>query len=250
MNYKRPNILIIAGSDSGGCAGIQTDIKVCQHLDAHACTAITAITAQNTKGVDAIYPLSFKAIQTQLTSISSDIQIDAIKIGMLFNQEIIDAVSNFCHEYCHLPIVIDPVCVATSGDRLLEPSAIKSLIKKLLPYACLITPNFEEYQTLLSYGFNKDSHNHLITGGDSNNDTVYDRLFLKDRKKLIEFQHAKIQTKNTHGSGCSLSTAIAINLANGFPITISVKKAIDTIYLAIKKGRDYFIGHGCGPLKF
>ena len=247
---KRPNLLLIAGSDSGGCAGIQADLRVSHHLQSHGTTVITAITAQNTQRVVKVYPQSSDVIEAQLDAIYQDFTIDAVKIGMLFNQNIIKTVAHFCKQLENVPLVVDPVCIATSGDSLLEKSAINSLIVDLIPHATLITPNLDEYKTLKAHGFRLKTTNTLITGGDEGVDFVRDTLYLKPERTPTTFRSPKIKTKNTHGSGCSLSTAIAVMLARGKTIHDSVNASISIIQQGIKQAKYDTIGKGHGPLNF
>lgn len=248
---NRPTtLLIIAGSDSGGCAGIQADLRVSYHLQCHGVTAITALTAQNTQKVESVYPLSGEIVEDQLEAIMDDFTIDAVKIGMLFNQEIIETVTNFCRKHASLPIVLDPVCIATSGDLLLEDTAINGLVRDLIPYATLITPNLSEYQILLNHGFTLEYTNTLITGGDEGLKSVTDLLHLMSENTPTSFTNPKINTFNTHGSGCSLSTAIAVSLARGYCIKESVARAIALVHQGINMAKSMKITKGNGPLCF
>lgn len=261
MNKQKvAKVLSIAGSDSGGCAGIQADLRVLNALGCHGSTAITAITAQNTLTVTEILPLTPAMIIHQVEAIMADIGADAIKIGMLFNVEIIEAVSQICQKYSHIPIVVDPVCVATSGATLLEFRAVQALLTKLIPLATVITPNQYEAALLISNSSNQVTTSNpaqqlrcqacLVTNGDSSSISVSDELYLLTNDEPISFTHPKINTTNNHGSGCSLSTAISAYLAQGFSIKAAVGHAIDFIQLGIQGGRSRMVGHGAGPLHF
>ena len=252
-------ILTIAGSDSGGCAGIQADLRVINHLGCHGTTVITAITAQNTLGVQSIFPLPGTIIQTQVDSILRDIGADAIKIGMLFNEEIILAVADVLSKYPSIPIVLDPVCIATSGDVLLQPAAIKTLVNQLMPKTTLLTPNKQEAALLLAAVEKPNKHdftstlgikNCLITGGDTTHHTVDDILYSHNSNTPHKFNHPKIKTRHTHGSGCSLSSAIACFIAMGKPLKKAIAQAIQLISSGIVNGASLSIGQGAGPLHF
>lgn len=255
-----PRVLSIAGSDSGGCAGIQADLRVLNFLGCHGSTAITAITAQNTLGVKEIFPLPTHIIQQQIDVVMEDIGADAIKIGMLFNQETTETIAAICKKYSGIPIVLDPVCVATTGAQLLHPTALNTLVKELIPMATVITPNQFEVDLLLSQCVINPKTNNLadqlnckaclITGGDAQSQMVSDELHFKGSNTPIIFEHAKIATENTHGSGCSLSTAISAFLAMGFGVEKAIHQAIQFIEIGIKGGVNKIIGNGPGPLCF
>ncbi|MGD9107924.1 MAG: bifunctional hydroxymethylpyrimidine kinase/phosphomethylpyrimidine kinase [Gammaproteobacteria bacterium] len=254
--------LTIAGSDSGGGAGIQADLKTFAALGCYGMSAITCLTAQNTQAVKAIYPATAEFVQQQIEAVISDIGVDAIKIGMLFNIEIIQAVAKTLQNLNNIPIVLDPVMVATSGDLLLEENAINILKDKLFPLATIITPNLHEAEVILQkqitscqqiecaakelckYG----SSAILIKGGHLKEDDSSDCLYLANENKILWLKTEKIKTKNTHGTGCTLSAAIAAYLAKEDNLTDAVKNAKNYITTAIKAGAAYQIGHGCGPV--
>lgn len=262
INSTYNTVLSIAGSDSGGCAGIQADIKSISACNAYAATVITATTAQNTKGVFDIHPIPISHIEKQLDAVLSDINFGAIKIGMLHSCEVIVAVEQKLQEYNAKNIVIDPVMVATSGDRLIDENAI-SCLKSFLPKATLLTPNIPEAELLIGYKI--DSHNIeksakaigegfktsiLLKGGHLNSGakTMIDVLYDKNSKQIISIKNPKINTKNTHGTGCSLSSSIASFLSLGFSLSEAVIKGCEYVNKAIKEGEHKVLGKGNGPI--
>ncbi len=256
-------VLTIAGSDSGACAGIQADIKSIGANGAFASTAITAITAQNTVGVQHIFPIPVEHIIHQIYSVLSDINVHVVKIGMLHSVEVIKAVQNILQKYRTIPIVLDPVIVATSGDTLISDDAIHTL-KSFLPDATLITPNIPEAQILLN-GVAIDEHNisdsaHqlgtmyntsvLLKGGHlKTKNIVRDVLYLHAENKHVLFENDYIDTKNTHGTGCTLSSAIAAHMACGKNIAQATASAREYLSCAIKSGVHMQLGKGCGPVQ-
>lgn len=254
--------LTIAGSDSSGGAGIQADLKTFAALGCYGMSAITCLTAQNTQTVSAIYPATAEFAQQQIEAVISDIGIDAIKIGMLFNIEIIQTVAKTLQNLNNVPIVLDPVMVATSGDLLLKENAINALKEKLFPLTAIITPNLHEAEVLLQRKIS--SHQQiefaakelckygssavLIKGGHLKENYSSDCLYLANENKILWLKTNKIKTKNTHGTGCTLSAAIAAYLAKKDNLTDAVKNAKNYITNAIKAGAAYQIGHGCGPV--
>ena len=249
--------LTIAGSDSSGGAGIQADIKAMSTNGVFAMSVITAITAQNTMGVFGIEDISPEMIKSQIKAIFDDIKVDAIKIGMVSKIESIKAISEGLREIKDLPpIVLDPVMVSTSGYKLLSDDAKETLIKELFPLATLITPNLPEVEEILGIKVEdmeemKEAAKELkklgakyvlIKGGHLKNDAT-DLLF--DGENFIYFKEQKINTNNTHGTGCTLSSAIASNLAKGMKIEDAVREGKEYITLAIK--HSFKLGHGSGP---
>ncbi|MCL5244437.1 bifunctional hydroxymethylpyrimidine kinase/phosphomethylpyrimidine kinase [Cellulophaga sp. 20_2_10] len=258
--YK--TVLTIAGSDSGGCAGIQADIKSISANGAFATTAITAITSQNTVGVNSIYPIPSSEIKNQIVAVLSDINIGAIKIGMLQSAEIIEAVLETLEAYKDLPIVLDPVMVASSGHNLLDNSALEAL-KLLLPMATLITPNLPEAQVLLNIDVISPENmpeiaeeigktyktSVLLKGGHiENSKTLVDVLYNYQTNTLHNFSKTQVNTKNTHGTGCTLSSAIATHLALGNKLKDAVQKGITYTHQAIVAGKRKELGKGNGPV--
>lgn len=258
---KIPNVLTIAGSDSGGGAGIQADLKTFTAHHVYGMSVITALTAQNTLGVQGIYPVEPSFIKQQMTSVFDDISIDAIKIGMLASSDIINVLATALKLHLNIPIVLDPVIVATSGDKLLADDAYTTLIEKLFPLAFVITPNRKETEILAKMSINtvddmKKAAGKLhklgpkyvvVKGGDLHNiKEAIDVLF--DGNTFMLFSHKKINTKNTHGTGCTFSSAIAANLAKREDIYQAVKKAKQYISHAIETSDILRVGHGHGPV--
>src|SRR3989338_458832 len=249
MTKKIPKCLTIAGSDSGGGAGIQADLKTFSALGVHGSSVITAVTAQNTKEVTAVHNIPLDIIEKQIDAVLSDIGADAVKIGMLSNSEIIITISKKLKNYNVKNIVLDPVMVAASGAKLLENSAIESLKKELIPLASIITPNIPEAEVLVNKKIKTidDVKNAakeilklgcravLMKGGhlDINNNQVIDIFY--DGKHFIEIKNRKIN-KTGHGTGCTLSSAIAANIAKGFELKEAVKNAINYVHNALEHG--------------
>tara|TARA_B100000927_G_scaffold153931_1_gene124037 strand:- start:9 stop:785 length:777 start_codon:yes stop_codon:yes gene_type:complete len=252
-----PKVLIIAGSDSGGGAGIQADIKAITFFKGYAMTAVTAITAQNTTGVQSIYPLPKQIVMEQINSVTSDLSPDIVKIGMLADEEIIDHISSYISEY---KIVLDPVMVATSGDVLVSDETINSIKDKLINKSFLITPNIFEAEILSEIKINNLNNqieagikllklgckNVLVKGGHGNSDIINDVLITTSGDEHI-FESKKIISKNTHGTGCSLASAIATNLGMGIEIKESIKISIEYVQNGIKNAPDF--GSGNGPIR-
>lgn len=250
--------LTIAGSDSGGGAGIQADLKTFQELAVFGMSAITAVTAQNTLGVQAVYPMTAEAVGTQIDSIGTDMGTDALKTGMLFNADIIEAVAGKIKQYNWTKVVVDPVMIAKGGASLLQKEAVEALNKFLLPVAMVITPNIPEAEVLTgmqirSLDDKKEAakrllelgvRNVVIKGGhDENTDEAVDVLY--DGREFNFFTSWRIPTKNTHGTGCTFSAALTAELAKGSNVKDAVGIAKDFIQAAIKN--DLGIGGGHGP---
>jgi len=259
--YKK--VLTIAGSDSGGGAGIQADIKTISALGCYGTTVITAITAQNTLGVNAIHPVPVNIIEKQLYAVLSDIGTDAVKIGMLHSVEIIKTVSKALIEFQVKNIVLDPVMVATSGDKLIEDNTVDALVNFLFPLADIITPNLPEANILVNYNITTTdqmiesakkllefgSKSVLLKGGHLKGDILFDIYVQKNEKNEVKvFENKRIFTRNIHGTGCTLSSAIASFLACEEKMEISVEKAIDYLNKTIQHGKDYKTGEGSGPV--
>ncbi len=273
-------VLTIAGSDSGGGAGVQADLKTIAASGCYATSVITALTAQNTLGVKAIHPVPGAFVQKQLEAVLSDIGSDAVKIGMLLNPELIELVAEQLKKFRVKNIVLDPVMVAQSGDKLLEDEAVAALKQHLIPLADLITPNLPEAAVLLD---RKISHhqdlagavselaqlgcaNVLLKGGHlESEDCREDENYLKDKdcreaencddflyigaqRKVCVFPATRIKTVNNHGTGCTLSSAIASGLAKGEGLEEAVRLAKEYITGAIAAGARYAIGNGRGPV--
>jgi len=254
----KSKVLIIAGSDSSGGAGIQADIKTVTTLGSYAMTAITAITAQNTTGVKSIVSVNPKEISTQIEFTSKDIKPDAVKIGMLHSEQVIKAVISSLKKIKVSKIVLDPVMVAKGGTKLIDSKAIKKIKEKLIKKILLITPNIPEAEILTStkinnvedmvYSANKlvglGAKNVLIKGGHLNNKIIYD-VFV-NKKEIKIFKSKKYSTKNTHGTGCTLSSAITTYLACGKLLKKSCELGIKYVNQAIGSNLNY--GKGQGPI--
>lgn len=252
-----PKALTIAGSDSGGGAGIQADLKTFQELKVYGMSAITAVTAQNTLGVDGVYPMTIDAIEKQLESIAVDLEPDALKTGMLFNSEIIELVAYKIEQYKWKNLVVDPVMIAKGGANLLQQEATQSMIKKLLPLATVLTPNIPEAEVLSGMNIRnmeerKEAAKRLsalgvsyviIKGGHGKEKESVDLLY--DGSNYSSLVAERIPTKNTHGTGCTFSAAITAALANGYSIHDAFQLGKDFIHQAIKM--DLHIGSGHGP---
>ena len=252
----RSKILIIAGSDSSGGAGIQADIKTVTSLGSYAMTALTAITAQNTTGVLSVVPINPKEIEKQILFTCKDIKPDAIKIGMLHSSNVILSVIKSLNKIKIKKIVLDPVMVAKGGAKLIDNSAINFLRKKLISKVFLLTPNIPEAEVLANIKIKttKDMikagkilvksgvKNVLIKGGHSRFNYIEDVLIGKENLKI--FKRKKIATKNTHGTGCTLSSAITTFLSCGKPLNKSCELSIKYINQAIKYNQNYGKGHG------
>jgi len=252
-----PRVLIIAGSDSSGGAGIQADIKSCAAFGAYSATAITAVTAQNTIGVQQVELMPAELVRAQIRSVLSDIGADVIKIGMLGSAEIIEVVAEEIEESDAF-IILDPVMVATSGDALLEDKAIETLKTKLLPLADLVTPNVPE--AVLLTGLKIDDVDDLTKAGDAllkmnvyaalmkgghlEGKSVVDVLVSEEGANIMS--GPRIRSRHTHGTGCTLASAIAACMALGAPLEEAVMSAREFVFQAIKTAPG--LGEGNGPL--
>lgn len=262
MNKKYSIALTIAGSDSGGGAGVQADLKAFAANGAYGMSAITALTAQNTQSVTGIYPVPVDFLEKQLHAVLDDIGADSIKVGMLHSSEVIRTVSRVLQDYKAEKIVVDPVMVATSGDKLLQDEAIQTLAGELLPMASLITPNIPEAEILLNRGIKttndvkqaaKDlaatgSRGILLKAGHLDEETLVDVYYDSEKDLLKEFEFLRTSTNNTHGTGCTLSSAIAAHLAHGAEMEEAVKEGLAYTHEAIRNGAEYTTGKGHGPV--
>ena len=260
QNY--PRVLTIAGSDSGGGAGIQADIKSISANGCFAASAITAITAQNTLGVNAVEGLSIEIIEGQIDAVLSDIGADSIKIGMLHSAEVVLCVARMLRKYNIKDVVLDPVMVSTSGHRLIEESAIEVLKAELMPMARVITPNIPEAEILLGEAISKQGDlpaaarrlaeqygvSVLLKAGHLVNDELIDIFYNHETEEVVELSARRIDTRNTHGTGCTLSSALAAQLAKGLSLTEAARAAKHYINQAIICGARQEIGHGHGPV--
>jgi hydroxymethylpyrimidine/phosphomethylpyrimidine kinase len=259
---KYSTVLSIAGSDSGGGAGIQADIKAISACGAYAATAITAITVQNTVGVSQVHPIPPQILAGQIDAVLSDIGADAIKIGMLHSTEIIAVVCHALERYTIKNVVLDPVITATSGDILLQNEALTALREQLIPKARVITPNIPEAEILLDEPITAENDlpryaaklaeryqvSVLLKAGHLDGDTLTDVLYDFEKKEPLLLQSERIRTRNTHGTGCTLSSSLAAFLARGFDLQEAVRRAKAYISRAIAGGAPYTIGHGHGPV--
>ena len=265
-----PKVLTIAGSDSGGGAGVQADLKVITSLGGYGLSVITAITAQNTLGVTRIQDIDLDVIEAQIDAVLLDIGADIVKIGMLASPEIVRTVAIALRRHGMKKIVLDPVLRATSGASLGGDDTAQAMMKELFPIASIITPNLDEASLLL--GRELSSPNDfklaaqellemgpqavLIKGGhlDATHTQITDYLMwrsIEDDLEVVlskEFKHDRITTANTHGTGCSLASAIATYLADGHEITHAVAKAISYVEAGLEAGKFLSIGEGPGPL--
>jgi hydroxymethylpyrimidine/phosphomethylpyrimidine kinase len=252
----KSKLLIIAGSDSSGGAGIQADIKTATALGVYAMTAITAITAQNTTGVKSIVSIPPKEIFNQISFSAQDIKPSSVKIGMLHNVGVIKEVVKAIKKYKFKKIVIDPVMVAKGGQRLIDNSSIDYLRKKLFPHALLVTPNISEAEALIKKKIKTlediikagkqilkfGPKFVLIKGGHINKSIIEDVLISKNNIKI--FKNKKIKTKNTHGTGCTLSSAIASFISRNYNINESCRRSIQYVHKAILLNPKFGRGHG------
>ena len=256
--------LSIAGSDPSGGAGIQADLKTFSSLGVYGATVITAVVDENTVSVTDVHPVPVLFVQGQIRSVLDDVGADAIKIGMLHSSELILAGKETLSAYSIENIVLDPVMVATSGDKLLQDEAIETLKKDLIPFVRIITPNIPEAEILLGEkiteqamlpGFAKKLSQSfggkvsvLLKAGHLSEEELIDIFYNAETGELIELPSRRIFTKNTHGTGCTLSSAVAAYLARGFSLNESVTYGKEYIYQAILAGTNFSIGKGHGPV--
>lgn len=259
-HYNR--VLTIAGSDSGGGAGIQADIKTIQSLGCYAASAITAVTVQNTMGVKSVFPVPADVVGAQIDAVLEDIGADAIKIGMLLSQETVRTVATCLKHHRTDNVVLDPVMVSTSGRRLLAEDAISVMTAELFPLARVITPNIPEAELLAGCGTlsrPEDMENAakvlaqrygvsvLLKAGHSIGDQLVDYFFDAENDELLLLPSTRVNTLNTHGTGCTMSSAFASHLALGQSLLEAARGAKAYINKAIIAGAEYEIGHGHGP---
>ncbi|WP_066273257.1 bifunctional hydroxymethylpyrimidine kinase/phosphomethylpyrimidine kinase [Hydrogenophaga palleronii] len=259
QRYTR--VLSIAGSDSGGGAGIQADLKTFAALGCYGMTAITALTAQNTLGVSGIHGVPPEMLKAQLSAVLDDIGVDAVKIGMLHAPDIVRTVAWALRHYGVKQVVLDPVMVATSGDRLIAAETVQVLVDELFPLATVVTPNLDEAALLLGRPIADageldaaardllamGTRAVLLKGGHLPGDEVAD-LLVHGEVPALRLASPRIHSRNTHGTGCTLSSAIAAHLALGAPLDQAVTLARAYILQAIEQGADVYTGAGHGPL--
>ena len=259
---KYATVLTIAGSDSGGGAGIQADIKAISATGGYAASAITAITVQNTLGVQQVFPVPTDILSAEIDAVLSDIGADAVKIGMLHSGEVVSVVADQLQRFAIKNIVLDPVMVSTSGHRLIEDTAIDSLKQLLIPLARVITPNIPEAEVLLGEKITSQkelpdaarrlsrngSISVMMKAGHLQDDYLVDYFYNAETDCVTPLCSKRILTPNTHGTGCTLSSAMASFLAQGLSLDDAAKAAKEYISAAIESGAEYEIGHGHGPV--
>jgi len=259
LRYAR--VLSIAGSDSGGGAGIQADLKTFAALGCFGMTALTALTAQNTQGVRAIHAVPLDMLHAQIDAVVEDIGVDAVKIGMLHSVATVQAVAAAIDRHRLERVVLDPVMVATSGATLIDREAIEELVTQMFPRAALVTPNLDEAALLVARPLTTEADMHdaarellargaravLLKGGHLAGDTVSDLLLTSDAPPLW-LRGPRIPSANTHGTGCTLSSAIAAHLARGATLEDAVRAARDYVRGALEAGAPVRTGAGSGPL--
>ena len=261
LPFTYPRVLSIAGSDSGGGAGIQADLKTMSALGCYGMTAITALTAQNTCGVRSIHGVPPQMLRDQIDAVLEDIGVDAVKIGMLHSPEIVQTVAQAIERHKLPNVVFDPVMVATSGAVLIDNSAVDVLVRELFPRAVLITPNLDEAALLVKRALRTESDMEgaasellgmgaravLVKGGHLHGEVVSDLLALASGER-VWMRDSRIHTPNTHGTGCTLSSAIASHLALGLDLLQAVQSARSYIRGALQHGAEVRTGKGGGPL--
>lgn len=262
MNQPYFKALTIAGSDGSGGAGIQADIKAFSALGCYATSAVTALTAQNTLGVQSIYEIPVECVEEQIKSILDDMHMNAIKIGMLHRHSIIESVVNTLKAYSATNIVLDPVMVAKSGDKLLQPDAIAIMKKRLFPITTVLTPNLMEASELLNRNIQTKTQIEqaawdllemgpqavVLKGGHLNGNCDDCLVMKKPDPEVHWFSSSRVKTKNTHGTGCTFSAAITAYLARGATILEAVTEAKKYLTQSIIEGAEIKTGHGHGPV--
>ncbi|UII25193.1 bifunctional hydroxymethylpyrimidine kinase/phosphomethylpyrimidine kinase [Fulvivirga maritima] len=259
--YTYPSVLTIAGFDGSGGAGIQADMKTISALGCFATSALTALPVQNTLGVKSIFSIPEEVVGQQIETITEDIFPDAVKIGMVHTSALVKIIVDQLSHYADLPVVFDPVMVATSGHKLIEDETIQSLVKNLFPIANVVTPNLDEAAILADMKIETveemkvagrkimelGCQSVLLKGGHLKTEKLTSLYFLPDGS-IESFEFPKYETNNTHGSGCTLSSAIASYLAQGKSLLEAVSLGQEYIHNAIYHGKDVAIGKGNGPV--
>lgn len=272
--HRPPRALTIAGSDSGGGAGIQADLKTFSALGCYGLSAVTALTAQNTRAVDGVFGAPPEFVAQQIRTVLRDIGADSIKIGMLGTAPVIEAVADALREFPGIPVILDPVMVAKSGDRLLEERAAEAMIRELFPLAEVVTPNIPELEALSgvavadSAGAEPDAAHALqaasnaaakllalgagavlVKGGHLDGELAVDALYRRTGVSPdLTLANPRIATANTHGTGCTYSSAIAAGLAKGLPLPDAVREANAYLHRAIEQASRWQVGGGHGPV--
>lgn len=260
-SLKTPIALTIAGSDSGGGAGLQADLKTFAANGVYGASVVTAVTAQNTRAVTAVHEIPAEIVSAQIKAVLDDLSVDAIKIGMLFSRQIIDTVAKSL-KGCKIPVVLDPVMISKSGDALLQDEAISALRSQLLPHVDLLTPNLPEAARLLDakeadsiQEMERQAHALLVLGpksvllkGGHGTGLNCTDVLLSHGQPFVRLSAPRQATKNTHGTGCTYSAAIAAELAKGSPMETAVRNAHAYLQNAIIKADQLNIGSGHGPV--
>ncbi len=258
-------VLTIAGSDSGGGAGIQADIKTISAMGCYAASAITAVTVQNTLGVQAVHPVALDILEGQIDAVLSDIGADAVKIGMLHSAEVVNIVADKIGQYGIRNVVLDPVMVSTSGHRLIEENAVEHIKRRLMPLVRVVTPNLPEAEILSGRIIENEADfpdvaksisnipdggtvSVFLKAGHLNGDMLIDYFYDAEEQKMIQLPSKRIYTRNTHGTGCTLSSALAAALAKGDGLSEAAVCAKEFISEAICCGADVVAGKGFGPV--
>ena len=258
---RYPTTLIIAGSDCSGGAGIQADLKTCTALGVYGCAVITAVTAQNTVGVKGVQPVTPDMVTAQIEVVLDDMTVDSIKIGMLCNESIAEAVADVLSRYPSIPVVLDPVMVSTSGHSLMDASAVRIVAERLFPLAEVVTPNIDEAHLLTGISVRSAEDmplaaEHLLSagckavllkGGHLSGNEAIDILYTHQSAPR-QYASRYCATRNTHGTGCTLSSAIASFMAKGAILPEAVRQAKQYISQAIVAGADVVVGQGHGAL--
>lgn len=258
---KYPTVLTIAGTDPTGGAGIQADLKTFAALGCYGMSVVTALVAQNTCGVRAIHSVPPEFVKEQLLAVLEDVHPDAIKIGMVHSVALVNVIAEILGSYPEIPVVFDPVMIATSGHRLIEEDTVKAITERLFPLAKIITPNMDEASLLSDIPvktkddmYEASAHimslgcNSLLLKGGHLETEELTSMLVNRIGLLQEYTSQRIETKNMHGSGCTLSSAIASYLARGFDLKEAVKEAQEYVHGAIKEAADVVFGKGNGPL--
>lgn len=262
MTKRYYRVLTIAGSDSGGGAGIQADIKTISAMGCYAASAITAITVQNTLGVQAVHPIPLEILKGQIEAVLLDIGADAIKIGMLHSSEAVNIIADTIEKYNITNVVLDPVMVSTSGHKLIEEDAIEAIKSRLISLTRVITPNIPEAEILADCLISgeqdfdnvarklSDNGNVsvLLKAGHLDGECLVDYFYNAENGTMTKLPSKRVQTRNTHGTGCTLSSAFAAALAKGEELTSAAKSAKRYIEQAIYAGANQSIGNGFGPV--
>ena len=262
MTKRYYRVLTIAGSDSGGGAGIQADIKTISAMGCYAASAITAVTVQNTMGVQAVHPVPIDILKEQIDSVLSDIGADAVKIGMLHSSKAVCVVADMIEKYRIKNVVLDPVMVSTSGHRLIETDAVNVIKNRLMPLARVVTPNIPEAEILADCKISGEEDfddiarklssmgnvSVMLKAGHLDGESLVDYFYNAEDVTVTKLPSKRVYTRNTHGTGCTLSSALAASLAKGEDLTTAAISAKRYIEQAIISGAEYEIGNGHGPV--